>query len=134
MAVGHGGQVLLSESTAALARDDLPEGSTLVDLGTHRLRDLAEPVQVFHVAHSDLRAVFPPLRSLDVLPGNLPEQATTFVGREAEVDDLASRVCERPLVTVTGVGGVGKTRLASVARPQWRVLSGEVAREVTTAR
>jgi hypothetical protein len=134
MAVGHGGQVLLSESTAALARDDLPEGSTLGGRGTHRLRVLAEPVQVFQVAHSDLRAEFPPLRSLDVLPGNLPEQATTFVGREAEVDDLASRVCERPLVTVTGVGGVGKTRLASVARPQWRVLSGEVAREVTTAR
>jgi class 3 adenylate cyclase len=112
MAVGHGGQTLLSGATAALARDALPAGAHLVDLGPHRLRDLAEPVQVFQLVHSSLPDEFPPLRSLESAPGNLPRQVTTFVGREREVDALSALVRERPLVTLTGVGGVGKTRLA----------------------
>lgn len=112
MAVAHGGQTVLSGATAALARDALPEGVHLVDLGPHRLKDLAEPVQVFQLAHRSLLDAFPPLRSLESAPGNLPRQVTTFVGREREVGMLSDLVRERPLVTLTGVGGVGKTRLA----------------------
>ena len=112
MAVAHGGQVLVSDATAAVARDGLPTGAGLLDLGEHRLRDLAGAVRVFQLVHPDLRTEYPPLRSLDALPGNLPRQVTTFVGREAEVSMLSGFVRGRPLVTLTGVGGVGKTRLA----------------------
>ena len=112
MAVGHGGQVLLSDSTTTVARDGLPAGATLVDLGQHRLRDLGAPMHVFQLAHPDLPADFPPLRSLDALPGNLPRQATTFVGREDDIATLTGFLADRSLVTLTGVGGVGKTRLA----------------------
>jgi predicted ATPase/class 3 adenylate cyclase len=112
MAIAHGGQVLLSDSTATLVRDALPPEADLVDLGEYQLRDLAARMHVFQVVHPDLRSEFPPLRSLDVLPGNLPRQVTTFVGREEEVSALARLLRERSLVTLTGVGGVGKTRLA----------------------
>ena len=114
MAVGHGGQVLLSDSTAVLVSRALPPGVRLVDLGEHRLRDLAEPVHVFQAAHRELRTEFPPLRSLDVVPGNLPRQVTTFVGREREMANLGTLVCTRSLVTLTGVGGVGKIGRAHV--------------------
>ena len=87
MAVAHGGQVLCSDATVAVASDGMPSGVRLVDLGEHRLRDLGAPMHVFQLAHGDLRADFPPLRSLDALPGNLPRQVTTFVGRD---DDVAS--------------------------------------------
>jgi predicted ATPase/class 3 adenylate cyclase len=112
MAVGHGGQVLVSESVEPLVRDALPVEATLVDLGVHRLRDLADAQRVFQLAHPDIAREFAPLRSLDALPGNLPRQVTTFVGRERELEALSKLVCDRPLVTLTGVGGVGKTRLA----------------------
>jgi predicted ATPase/class 3 adenylate cyclase len=112
MAVGHGGQVLLSDATATVAGDGLPEGVGLVDLGEHRLRDLGTPMRVFQLAHPDLVAEFPPLRSLDALPGNLPRQTTTFVGRDEDIANLAGFLRDRSLVTLTGVGGVGKTRLA----------------------
>ena len=112
MAVAHGGQVLVSDVTAAVARERLPDGVTLSDLGEHRLRDLAEPVRVFQVVHPELRHDFPPLRSLDTLPGNLPIQPTELVGREAELADLTAALRESRLLTLTGVGGVGKTRLA----------------------
>jgi class 3 adenylate cyclase len=112
MAIAHGGQMLLSDSTATLVRDALPPEADLVDLGEYQLRDLAARMHVFQVVHPDLRSEFPPLRSLDVLPGNLPRQVTTFVGREEEVSALARLLRERSLVTLTGVGGVGKTRLA----------------------
>ena len=112
MAVGHGGQVLLSDATATVAGDGLPEWVSLVDLGDHRLRDLGAPMHVFQLAHPDLVAEFPPLRSLDALPGNLPRQATTFVGRDDDIARLTEFLHDRSLVTLTGVGGVGKTRLA----------------------
>jgi predicted ATPase len=112
MSVAHGGQVAVSEVTAGLVRDSLPHGVGLRDLGEHRLRDLSRRDRVFQLVHPDLPDAFPPLRSLDALPGNLPYQVTSFVGRGAEIETLAELVRERSLVTLTGVGGVGKTRLA----------------------
>jgi predicted ATPase len=112
MATAHGGQVLLSDTTATLTRGRLPEGAQLVGLGEHRLRDLAEPMQVFQLTHPDLPREFPPIRSLDALPGNLAPQLTSFVGRDEELSRIAKALEEWRLVTVTGTGGVGKTRLA----------------------
>ena len=84
----------------------------LVDLGEHRLRDLTNLERVFQVSAPGLAREFPPLRSLGALPGNLPRQVTSFVGRETEIASVAELVGEASLVTLTGVGGVGKTRLA----------------------
>ena len=103
MGAGHGGQVLLSGVTAEL----LP-GLSLRSLGEHRLRDLGTPIQVFQLGHED----FPALRTLDQLPTNLPLQLTSFVGRKPEMKELHDVLLEHRLVTLTGVGGVGKTRLA----------------------
>jgi hypothetical protein len=107
MAAGHGGQILLAESTAVLL-----SGVDLVDLGALRLRDLPTPVQVFQVQAEGLRTDFPPLRALDVSPGNLRPATTSFIGRESQVAELQAAVKAQRLVTLTGVGGVGKTRLA----------------------
>jgi predicted ATPase len=107
MAAGHGGQVLLADSTAGLL-----SGVDLVDLGPRRLRDLPAPIGVFQVRAAGLRTEFPALRSLDVSPGNLRAATTSFIGRESEVVELHAAVKARRLVTLTGVGGVGKTRLA----------------------
>jgi predicted ATPase/class 3 adenylate cyclase len=107
MAAGHGGQILVAESTAGLLG-----GVDLVDLGPHRLRDLATPVGVFQVRAPGLRMDFPPLRTLDPTPGNLPPAVTSFIGRDAEVAEVAAALRTHRLVTLTGVGGVGKTRLA----------------------
>jgi len=112
MAAGHGGQALVSGATELLVRDDLPEGCGLVDLGEHRLRDLAGPVRVFQLTGPGLRREFPPVRSLEAFAGNLPVQLSSFVGRVDELAELATAVQRSPLVTVTGAGGVGKTRLA----------------------
>jgi predicted ATPase len=109
MAVAHGGQIIVSLAASALVRDGSVE---LTDLGEHRLRDLTNVERIFQVSAPGLAREFPPLRSLDTLPGNLPRQVTTFVGREVEVETLASLVLGSSLVTLTGVGGVGKTRLA----------------------
>ncbi len=111
-AAGHGDQVLISGATQALVGDGLPEGAELIDLGEHRLRDLAQPVRVFQLMHPTLAADFPPIRSLRGSRGNLPRQLTSFVGREVELVRLCALVRDRSLVTLTGVGGVGKTRLA----------------------
>jgi predicted ATPase/class 3 adenylate cyclase len=111
-AIGHGGQLLCSHVTADLLHEVLPSGFTLMDLGSHQLRDLTDEMHVFQVLHPDLRQEFPPVRSLGPPPGNLPRQMTTFVGREQEIEHLVALVRNRPLVTLTGVGGVGKTRLA----------------------
>jgi predicted ATPase len=107
MAAGHGGQILLADSTAGLL-----SGVDLVDLGPRRLRDLPTPVQVFQVRAEGLRTDFPPLRALDVGPGNLRAAATSFIGRESEAGEVRAAVKAHRLVTLTGVGGVGKTRLA----------------------
>jgi predicted ATPase/class 3 adenylate cyclase len=112
MAVGHGGQVLLSSATTELTSDRLPPGCELIDLGEHHLRDLARPMHVFQLVVSDLPRDFPRLRSLDAFATNLPIQATTFIGREDEVNVVTGLLGRSPLVTLTGVGGVGKTRLA----------------------
>jgi predicted ATPase/DNA-binding SARP family transcriptional activator len=112
MAAGHGGQVLLSLTTASLVRGSLPSGAALVDVGVHRLRDLSEPEALFQVAHPDLSSSFPPLRTIDATAGNLPTQRSSFVGRTADLDRLTTLLEERRVVTLSGVGGVGKTRLA----------------------
>ena len=102
----------LGRDGGADARDGCRTVRTLVDLGEHRLRDLAEPMRVFQLAHPGLPREFPPLRSLDAFPGNLPAQLTSFVGREEELAGIAKALDEWRLVTLTGTGGVGKTRLA----------------------
>jgi predicted ATPase/class 3 adenylate cyclase len=107
MAAGHGCQILLAESTAGLL-----SGVDLVDLGPRRLRDLPNPVGVFQVQAAGLRTEFPPLRALDASPGNLRAATTSFIGRESELPELQTAVKAHRLVTLTGVGGVGKTRLA----------------------
>ncbi len=107
MAAGHGGQILLAESTAVLL-----SGVDLIDLGPRRLRDLPTPVQVFQVRAAGLRTEFPALRALDASPGNLRPAPTSFIGRESEVAELQAAIKAHRLVTLTGVGGVGKTRLA----------------------
>jgi predicted ATPase/DNA-binding CsgD family transcriptional regulator len=110
--VAHGGQAVLSSVTASIVADALPAGSWLVDLGTHRLRDLSRPERVFELRHADLADEFPPLRSLDVLANNLPVQVTSFVGRRRELAVVDELVGRGRLVTLTGSGGCGKTRLA----------------------
>jgi class 3 adenylate cyclase len=112
MAAAHGGQVVVSQATASVLHDDLPEGIGLLDLGEHRLRDLSRPERVFQVTHLDLVRDFAPLRSLDSFPGNLPLSVTSFVGRERELMSVTQSLSDARVVTLTGVGGVGKTRLA----------------------
>jgi predicted ATPase/class 3 adenylate cyclase len=110
LAIGHGGQVLVSGVAADLAQGVLPPRVTLRDLGEHRLRDLARPEHVYQLLAPDLVAEFPPLRSLDVLPNNLPLQLKSFVGREKEVAEITALIAVHRLVTIVGSGGVGKTR------------------------
>src|SRR5436309_102918 len=107
MSAGHGGQILLADSTAGLL-----SGVELLDLGPRRLRDVPMPVGVFQVRSAGLRAEFPPLRALDTTPGNLRPATTSLIGRESEVTEIEATVKAHRLVTLTGVGGVGKTRLA----------------------
>jgi predicted ATPase/class 3 adenylate cyclase len=114
MAVGHGGQVLLSAASAALVADQLPDGAALVDLGAHRLKDLGRPEELFQLVHPALPQDFPPLAAPDRRPNNLPTQTTTFIGRELELREIRAHI-EREsvrLLTLTGPGGTGKTRLA----------------------
>ena len=107
MAAGHGGQILLAESTAGLL-----SGVDLLDLGPRRLRDVPTPVQVFQVRAPGLQTDFPALRALDTSRGNLRPAATSFIGRDAELVEVQAALREHRVVTLTGVGGVGKTRLA----------------------
>jgi class 3 adenylate cyclase len=107
MAAGHGGQILVADSTAGLL-----SGVDLLDLGPRRLRDVPIPVGVFQVRSAGLRVEFPSLRALDTTPGNLRTATTSLIGRESEVDAIKTAVRSHRLVTLTGVGGVGKTRLA----------------------
>jgi predicted ATPase/class 3 adenylate cyclase/tetratricopeptide (TPR) repeat protein len=111
-ALGYGEQTLISGTTAALVRDALPVGTSLRDLGTHRLKDLGEPERVFMPIHPRLRDVFPPPKSLDLHPNNLPVQLSSFVGRTDELVTVEALIDQHRLVTLTGAGGSGKTRLA----------------------
>ena len=113
-AVAHGGQIVLSATTAALTRDSLPTGAFLRDLGLHRLKDLGRPEQIFQLAAEGLAVEFPPLRSLDnpEMANNLPDYLSASIGREAELAEIRSLIASSRLVTLTGAGGSGKTRLA----------------------
>ena len=113
--LGHGGQLLVSATTADLLVDGLPDGAALLPLGVHRFKGLRHPERVFQLAHPALPAQFPPLRSLDAFPTNLPSPLTTFVGRDAELAEIADVMARHRLVTLAGAGGIGKTRLAAQA-------------------
>jgi len=111
-AAGHGGQVLLSGTTHALVSDALPAGVRLDDLGDHRLKDLDQPLRLWQLEIDGLPTDFPALRTADATRGNLPTQLTRFVGREQELARLRQLAGDHRLVTLTGPGGTGKTRLA----------------------
>ncbi len=110
--LAHGGQTVLSGAAHDLVVDQLPAGAWLRDLGSHRMRDLARPERVAQLCHPDLPVEFPPLRSLDAFANNLPVQLTRFVGRGAEMAEVRRLLADNRLVTLTGAGGAGKTRLA----------------------
>ncbi len=110
MSAAHGGQIVVSLATEELVQES---GVELLDLGEHVLKDLSRAERVFQVVHPELRSDFPVLRSLDALPGNLPAQVTSFVGRDDDVAQIVELLAEgAALVTLIGTGGVGKTRLA----------------------
>jgi predicted ATPase/class 3 adenylate cyclase len=110
-AAGHGGQILLSAGTRALVEAVLPEGVTLRDLGAHRLKDLEQPEHLAQLVIAGLQEDFPPIRSLET-PSTLPAELTSFVGRQSEVDEATRLLATARLLTLTGPGGTGKTRLA----------------------
>jgi predicted ATPase/class 3 adenylate cyclase len=111
-AAAHGGQVLLSQATADRCRDALPEHAVLRELGLYRLKDLRAPERIFQLLHPALPAEFPPLRSLEAFAHNLPRPATSFIGRQREIAAVTRLLAESRLLTLTGTGGCGKTRLA----------------------
>jgi len=112
MSAAHGGQILVSQTTHGLARGDLPDDVTLQDLGEHQLKDMPTAERLFQVVAPGLLEDFPPIRSIDSRPNNLPRQLTTFVGRQADIGEAKRALSATPLLTLTGPGGVGKTRLA----------------------
>jgi predicted ATPase/class 3 adenylate cyclase len=112
MGAAHGGQVLLSQAVAVMVGDRLPEHVALRDLGVVRLRDLASPERVYQLVHPQLRENFPALRSLEATPNNLPQQVTSFVGRAPELATVKTLLGGTRLLTLLGVGGIGKTRLS----------------------
>jgi len=111
LAVCHGGQTLLTAATAALSRDYLPANTALLDLGQHRFRDLVHPENIFQLSIEGIPDSFPPLKSLDSAPNNLPVQLTSFIGRQRELADVGGMINRYHLVTLTGPGGTGKSRL-----------------------
>ena len=112
MSAASGGQVLISSASEALLRDRLPAGVTLRDLGALQLKDFPRAENVYQLVSPDLPAQFPPLKSLSVVPNNLPVQLTSFIGREREVADVKRLLTTTRLLTLTGSGGTGKTRLS----------------------
>jgi predicted ATPase/class 3 adenylate cyclase len=112
MKAAHGGQALVSQAIVDQVRDRLPPGISLRDLGGVRLRDLATPEHVYQLVHPDVEQDFPALRSLEATPNNLPQQVTSFIGREREVNEAKSLLERTRLLTLLGMGGLGKTRLS----------------------
>jgi predicted ATPase/class 3 adenylate cyclase len=112
MSAGHGGQVLLSSAARELVRDSLPGGSDLLDLGERRLKDMLRPEHLYQLIAPGLQTTFPQLKTLDSFPNNLPAQLTSFIGREKEISDVKREISAHRLVTLTGSGGTGKTRLS----------------------
>jgi predicted ATPase/class 3 adenylate cyclase len=110
--VGRGGQVLLSDTTRSLVVESLPDGVELRDLGVHRLKDLERPERLWQLVVADLQNDFSPIASLDAVPNNLPTRLTTFLGRGREIADISDLLAENRLLTLTGPGGTGKTRLS----------------------
>ncbi|HVO90572.1 MAG TPA: tetratricopeptide repeat protein [Casimicrobiaceae bacterium] len=108
----HGGQILVSHAVATLITGRLPPEVELRELGTVRLRDLSTPERIYQVVHPSLRSAFPPLRALESTPHNLPHALTSFIGRERELDEIRELLVDARLVTLHGVGGLGKTRLS----------------------
>jgi len=112
MSIGHGGQVLISGAVEHALHDALPSGATLVDLGLRRLKDLTQPEQVWQLVMTGLPHEFPPLNSLDARANNLPVQLTNLLGRERDLEEVKSLIGSHRLLTLSGAGGIGKTRLA----------------------
>ncbi len=112
MGAAHGGQTLLTQAVAERVADRLPPDLSLLDLGTVRLRDLASPERVHQLQHATLRALFPPLRSLEATPNNLAQQLNSFVGRERELAEVRQLLSKTRLLTLLGMGGIGKSRLS----------------------
>src|SRR6266550_4618382 len=117
-AAGHGGQVLVTKTTRDLAGGRLGGGFDLKRLGEFRLRDLAEPELIYQLTHAGLPAEFPPIRTVAERPGNLPLPVSSFIGRERELEQTAAALGQARVVTLTGAGGVGKTRLGLQAAAQ----------------
>jgi predicted ATPase/class 3 adenylate cyclase len=112
MSAGHGGQILVSSTTENLLREQLPQQINLRDMGLQKFAGVPSPLRIFQVIAPDLPVEFPPLRTLDNLPNNLPTQLTSFVGREKELLDVRKLLHDSRLLTLTGPGGTGKTRLS----------------------
>ena len=112
MSAAHGGQILLSQATENLLRGHLPKDVSLLDLGEHKFKDILQPVRIFQVLALELQKEFPALRALDVFPNNLPLQLTSFIGRERELGEIQQMLASTRLLTLTGPGGTGKTRLS----------------------
>jgi predicted ATPase/class 3 adenylate cyclase len=112
MSAGHGGQVLICGATRELVRDTLPEMTELKDLGEKRLKDLLRPAHLYQLDKEGLATAFPPLKTLDSFPNNLPVHLTSFIGREDQIAEVKQDLNEHRLVTLTGSGGTGKTRLS----------------------
>jgi hypothetical protein len=114
VSAGHGGQILLTRAVLELIGERLPPGVESRDLGERRLRDITRPERIYQVVAPDLPSDFPPLRTLDLRPNNLPAFSTSFIGRERQVSAICAllRRADVRLLTLTGAGGTGKTRLA----------------------
>src|SRR5574340_1786911 len=112
MGAAHGGQILVSQAVAEAVREGLPAGVELIDLGAVRLKGLATAEAVFQVTHPQLRKEFPALRELEATPNNLPQQLTSFIGREREREEIEDMLEGTRLLTLLGMGGLGRTRLA----------------------
>ncbi len=125
LTLGHGGQTLLSQSTYSLVAEAVRDMVGFRDLGEHRLKDLQRPEHVFQLVHPKLQESYKPLKSLDTLPNNLPQQVTTFIGRERELREIKRLLSSVRLLTLTGAGGTGKTRLGLQAAVDLLDASGD---------